>query len=123
GGGGRVPGRGRLGARPVGGRARRRGDGAPGRPGAARRDGGAGPRAHPPQPRGAARDGGRPGRSGGVSAAGRAASTWLAPLGAAFGLGAAVRVGLYRRGWLRQARLSGPVISVGNLSVGGSGKT
>ena len=55
--------------------------------------------------------------------AGRARSRWLAPFGAAFGAGAALRVGLYRRGWLRQSRLSGPVISVGNLSVGGSGKT
>lgn len=27
------------------------------------------------------------------------------------------------RGWLRQCRLKGPVISVGNLSVGGAGKT
>jgi tetraacyldisaccharide 4'-kinase len=32
-------------------------------------------------------------------------------------------VGLYDRGLLRQSRLAGPVISVGNLSVGGSGKT
>jgi len=50
-------------------------------------------------------------------------AAWLAPLGAVFGAGAAVRVGLYRRGFLRQSRLSGPVISVGNLGVGGSGKT
>lgn len=48
---------------------------------------------------------------------------WLAPLGAVFGAGAALRVGLYRRGWLPRSRLSGPVVSVGNLSVGGSGKT
>jgi len=48
---------------------------------------------------------------------------WLAPLGAVFGAGAAARAALYRRGVLRQARLCGPVISVGNLSVGGSGKT
>lgn len=48
---------------------------------------------------------------------------WLAPLGALFGAGAALRVGLYRRGVLRRSRLSGPVISVGNLAVGGSGKT
>jgi tetraacyldisaccharide 4'-kinase len=58
-----------------------------------------------------------------VTLAGRARSRWLAPLGAAFGAGAALRVGLYRRGLLRQSRLAGPVISVGNLSVGGSGKT
>jgi tetraacyldisaccharide 4'-kinase len=53
----------------------------------------------------------------------RARSRFLAPLGALFGAGAALRVGLYRRGVLRRSRLSGPVISVGNLSVGGSGKT
>jgi tetraacyldisaccharide 4'-kinase len=58
-----------------------------------------------------------------VSAAGRARSLVLAPLGAVFGAGAALRVGLYGRGILRRSRLSGPVISVGNLSVGGSGKT
>jgi tetraacyldisaccharide 4'-kinase len=58
-----------------------------------------------------------------VTSAGHARWRWLAPLGALFGAGAALRVGLYRRGVLRQARLSGPVISVGNLSVGGSGKT
>jgi len=58
-----------------------------------------------------------------VTGAGRARARWLAPLGGVFGAAAALRVGLYRRGLLRQRRLSGPVISVGNLSVGGSGKT
>jgi tetraacyldisaccharide 4'-kinase len=58
-----------------------------------------------------------------VTAAARARARWLAPLGALFGAGAALRVGLYRRGLLRRSRLSGPVVSVGNLSVGGSGKT
>lgn len=29
----------------------------------------------------------------------------------------------YKHGWLRPKRLQGPVISIGNLSVGGSGKT
>jgi tetraacyldisaccharide 4'-kinase len=48
---------------------------------------------------------------------------WLAPFGSLFGAGAAVRAQLYRQGLLRTARLRGPVISVGNLSVGGSGKT
>ena len=47
----------------------------------------------------------------------------LAPFGALYGAAAAARAGAYRRGWLPQARLAGPVISVGNLSVGGSGKT
>ncbi|HEX6738923.1 MAG TPA: tetraacyldisaccharide 4'-kinase [Vicinamibacteria bacterium] len=48
---------------------------------------------------------------------------WLAPLGWAFGAAAAARAAAYRRGLLGRARLRGPVISVGNLSVGGSGKT
>jgi len=47
----------------------------------------------------------------------------LAPLGALYGGVAAARAGAYGRGWLPRARLAGPVISVGNLSVGGSGKT
>jgi tetraacyldisaccharide 4'-kinase len=34
-----------------------------------------------------------------------------------------VRVWLYAHGWLRQKRLRGTVISVGNLTVGGTGKT
>ena len=34
-----------------------------------------------------------------------------------------VRNALYDRGWLRAGRLQGPVISVGNVSTGGSGKT
>lgn len=33
------------------------------------------------------------------------------------------RAGLYQRGYLRQHRLQHPTISVGNLSVGGTGKT
>jgi tetraacyldisaccharide 4'-kinase len=48
---------------------------------------------------------------------------WLAPLGILFGRAASLRASLYRRGVWSQARLQGPVISVGNLSVGGSGKT
>lgn len=47
----------------------------------------------------------------------------LWPLGMLFGLLAAARVALYRRGLRGTARLGGPVVSVGNLSVGGSGKT
>ncbi len=44
-------------------------------------------------------------------------------LGAAFGAILALRVEAYRRGLLRRHRLQGPVVSVGNLGVGGSGKT
>jgi tetraacyldisaccharide 4'-kinase len=47
----------------------------------------------------------------------------LLPLSFVYGAGAAVRAAFYRRGWLARARLDGPVISVGNLSLGGSGKT
>ena len=51
------------------------------------------------------------------------ASFWLRPLGGLYGALAALRVQLYRRGVWHSARLTGPVISVGNLSLGGSGKT
>lgn len=47
----------------------------------------------------------------------------LAPLGALLGGAAALKAELYRRGYLAERRLAGRVISVGNLSVGGSGKT
>jgi tetraacyldisaccharide 4'-kinase len=45
------------------------------------------------------------------------------PLSALFGLGVWTRNRLYDRGAARAHRLRGPVVSVGNLSVGGSGKT
>jgi tetraacyldisaccharide 4'-kinase len=45
------------------------------------------------------------------------------PLAAIFGIGVGLRNALYDRAWLRTCRLQGPTISVGNLSVGGSGKT
>ena len=44
-------------------------------------------------------------------------------LSALFGAGVRTRNALYDRGTLRAARLQGPAISVGNLSVGGAGKT
>jgi tetraacyldisaccharide 4'-kinase len=44
-------------------------------------------------------------------------------LGSIFGVGVQLRNGLYDRGVLQSRRLTGPVVSVGNLSVGGSGKT
>jgi tetraacyldisaccharide 4'-kinase len=48
------------------------------------------------------------------------------PLGLAalpFGLAAGLRRLAYDRGWLATARAAAPVISVGNLAVGGAGKT
>ena len=50
-------------------------------------------------------------------------SVWLRPLGAAYGWAAARRRARYRRHPQLQQALTRPVISVGNLSVGGSGKT
>jgi tetraacyldisaccharide 4'-kinase len=44
-------------------------------------------------------------------------------LGGLFGAAARLRLAAYRRGVLRRRKLAGPVVSVGNLSVGGSGKT
>ncbi len=44
-------------------------------------------------------------------------------LGALFAQVAALRSAAYQHGLLRRARLAGPVVSVGNLSVGGTGKT
>jgi len=40
-----------------------------------------------------------------------------------FGLGVGIRNALYDRGFIRAKKLRGPVASIGNLSVGGSGKT
>jgi len=45
------------------------------------------------------------------------------PLSSLFGLGVRARNAFYDRGVARAQRLSGPVVSIGNLSVGGSGKT
>ena len=47
----------------------------------------------------------------------------LAPLGAVFGGATALRASLYDRGLLARTRLRSPVISIGNLAVGGRGKT
>jgi len=40
-----------------------------------------------------------------------------------YGLGAGWRRRLFARGWLRTQKLPAPVVSVGNLTVGGTGKT
>ncbi len=47
----------------------------------------------------------------------------LLPLAGLFGVLAALRRCLYRLGWMKVARLPVPVIVVGNLFVGGTGKT
>ncbi len=50
-------------------------------------------------------------------------NTILQPLAAGFRLGVKLRDAAYRRGWLKTRRLNRPVVSVGNLTVGGTGKT
>jgi tetraacyldisaccharide 4'-kinase len=45
------------------------------------------------------------------------------PLSSIFGAGVVIRNALYDRGTFRIRRLDRPVVSVGNISVGGSGKT
>src|SRR5258708_1378510 len=45
------------------------------------------------------------------------------PLAAGFRIGVALRTVAYKRGWLATRKLNRPVVSVGNLSVGGTGKT
>jgi tetraacyldisaccharide 4'-kinase len=53
----------------------------------------------------------------------RGLRTALWPLSVLYEIGARARVSLYRHGVWRQRRLDGTVISVGNLTVGGTGKT
>jgi len=52
-----------------------------------------------------------------------AAKLALTPLSFMYGLGVRMRNALYRRGILRTLQAGAPVISVGNLTVGGTGKT
>jgi tetraacyldisaccharide 4'-kinase len=47
----------------------------------------------------------------------------LWPLSVVYGAYVRVRAWLYEKSWLKQRRLRGKVISVGNLTVGGTGKT
>jgi tetraacyldisaccharide 4'-kinase len=53
----------------------------------------------------------------------RPAHLLLFPLSLLFGAGAAGRRALYALGWLKRERLPVPVIVVGNITVGGTGKT
>jgi tetraacyldisaccharide 4'-kinase len=48
---------------------------------------------------------------------------WAWPLATLYGAAIRLRGGLYRAGWLASVRLPVPVIVIGNLSVGGTGKT
>jgi tetraacyldisaccharide 4'-kinase len=53
----------------------------------------------------------------------RLAQILLWPLALLYGAAVRMRVHAYGQGWLKQQRLRGAVVSVGNLSVGGVGKT
>lgn len=59
----------------------------------------------------------------GIWYGGRGGGTWLAPLAGLFGRVAAWRRAWYRRGWLSRYCSRRPVVVVGNLTVGGTGKT
>ena len=54
---------------------------------------------------------------------GGAGSIWLAPLSFLYGTVMALRNGLYRIGLRHRVRVAVPVVVVGNLTVGGTGKT
>ncbi|WP_179401825.1 tetraacyldisaccharide 4'-kinase [Burkholderia guangdongensis] len=54
----------------------------------------------------------------------RGALAWaLAPLACAFGAGAALRRAAYALGWAQRIDVGVPVVVVGNVTVGGTGKT
>jgi tetraacyldisaccharide 4'-kinase len=48
---------------------------------------------------------------------------WLVPFSLIYGAICAVRRMSYRRGWRARVRIERPVVVIGNLSVGGTGKT
>lgn len=50
-------------------------------------------------------------------------ATWMRVLAIVFGLASRVRRGLYRIGLLRSTKVSVPVVVVGNIAAGGTGKT
>lgn len=52
-----------------------------------------------------------------------AAGIVLAPMGALYGAVTRARLALYRRGALTVHRINSPVVSVGNITTGGTGKT
>lgn len=45
------------------------------------------------------------------------------PLGLLYGAAMRARMALYRRGWIASSELGVPVISIGNITAGGTGKT
>src|SRR3989440_11567049 len=47
----------------------------------------------------------------------------LAPLGLLYGALVRTRLGLYRSGFLKTQTVGAPVVSVGNITAGGTGKT
>jgi tetraacyldisaccharide 4'-kinase len=61
--------------------------------------------------------------AGGGGAAGAALRVLLAPAEVGYRVAVGARNRGYARGWLRSERVSVPVISIGNISVGGAGKT
>src|SRR6202040_1050727 len=64
------------------------------------------------------------GRSGGCTLRmSSASSIILAPLSVLYGAVTRTRLALYRRGLLKPSKLDAPVISVGNITTGGTGKT
>ncbi len=50
-------------------------------------------------------------------------SVSLLPLSAVYSAITRARLAAYRRGWFSVSKLAGPVISIGNLTTGGTGKT